>query len=214
MHEVSVSADILRKDYETDMNRRNLIANQGKKLPQLTLDGYRKVRAPKALMDGLLGFWKQQQGYITEESWPDGDSHFNYHEVKNDALMIGNKEKLLVEELVGPELEAWANNSKLEWTATYGLRVYRRGTLLENHVDRITTHAVSAIINVAQKVDVDWPLYIEDLAGRPHNVTMKPGDMVMYESAKLVHGRPYKFAGDYFTNIFVHYRPAKGWDFT
>lgn len=42
---------------------------------------------------------------------------------------------------------------KLKSSAIYGIRVYRRGSTLFNHVDRRDTHIISAIINVAQKVN-------------------------------------------------------------
>lgn len=48
-------------------------------------------------------------------------------------------------------MEAWAG-VKLKNSAIYGIRVYRRGSSLVNHVDRSDTHIISAIINVAQKV--------------------------------------------------------------
>ena len=35
--------------------------------------------------------------------------------------------------------------------------------------------------------------------------------MLLYESAKAPHGRQYPLNGDYFDNLFVHYRPAKKW---
>ncbi len=58
------------------------------------------------------------------------------------------------------------------------------------HVDTVSTHVVSAIINVDQEVDEDWPLLIQDHQGNEHKLIMKPGEMVLYESAKLLHGRP------------------------
>ena len=58
------------------------------------------------------------------------------------------------------------------------------------HVDTVGTHVVSAIINVDQEVDEDWRLLILDHEDREHWVTMEPGDMLLYESAKLLHGRP------------------------
>ena len=79
-------------------------------------------------------------------------------------------------------------------------------------MDRLDTHAISAIINVAQDVDEDWPLYIEGLDGKVHSIVMKPGEMILYEGAKLIHGRPTKFVGNYFANMFVHFRPTT-WDF-
>ena len=35
--------------------------------------------------------------------------------------------------------------------------------------------------------------------------------MLLYESLKIVHGRPEPFQGEYFDNIFVHFKPAKIW---
>ncbi len=37
------------------------------------------------------------------------------------------------------------------------------------------------------------------------------GEMVLYESAKVPHGRQYPFNGTFFDNIFVHFRSE--WNF-
>lgn len=58
------------------------------------------------------------------------------------------------------------------------------------HVDTANTHVVSAIINVDQDVDKPWELLILDHNDNEHSLEMQPGDMVLYESAKLLHGRP------------------------
>lgn len=75
------------------------------------------------------------------------------------------------------------------------------------HVDRVETHQVSAILNVAQSVKKDWPLQIRDHMGRLHEVIMKPGEMIFYESARLLHGRYLPLQGDLYANIFTHTRP-------
>jgi prolyl 4-hydroxylase len=61
------------------------------------------------------------------------------------------------------------------------------------HVDTVNTHVVSAIINVDQDVDEPWYLVILDHDYNEHKVEMKAGDMLLYESAKLLHGRPGKY---------------------
>ena len=33
------------------------------------------------------------------------------------------------------------------------------------------------------------------------------GEMLWYESARLVHGRPIPFKGEYYDNVFVHFKP-------
>ena len=81
------------------------------------------------------------------------------------------------------------------------------------HVDTVNTHVVSAIINVDQEVERDWPLLIHDHEDNEHNIIMKPGDMVLYESAKLLHGRPQAFVGKHYDNIFIHYKPTSNWNY-
>ena len=74
------------------------------------------------------------------------------------------------------------------------------------------SHVVAVIINVAQQVDEAWPLVIEDHRGIEHTVTMEPGEMVLYESARLLHGRPIPLNGSSYANLFVHFKPATDWD--
>jgi len=66
----------------------------------------------------------------------------------------------------------------------------------------------SCIINVAQDVDEDWPLEVYDRHDRAVNVTMQPGDLVLYESGSLVHGRTFPMKGRFYANIFIHFEPT------
>lgn len=66
---------------------------------------------------------------------------------------------------------------------------YLRGSWLALHVDRMDTHVVSAILQLDQNVDKDWPLYVLDMKGKRVKVVLEPGEMVLYESAKILHGR-------------------------
>ena len=43
------------------------------------------------------------------------------------------------------------------------------------------------------------------------NVTLQPGEMLLYESATLIHGRPFPLEGRIFANAFLHYKPLNGW---
>ena len=109
-----------------------------------------------------------------------------------------------------PLAEEWSG-VKLKHTATYGVRRYTNGSWLTSHVDRFNTHVISAIINLGQSVSEDWPLYIKDNEGEDHGVVLAPGEMVWYESARAVHGRPQPFRGEYYDNLFIHFSPAGGW---
>jgi prolyl 4-hydroxylase len=68
-------------------------------------------------------------------------------------------------------------------------------------VDRLPLIS-SAIINVAQKVEEPWYAELYSHDGKAYNVTMEPGDMVLYESHTTLHGRPFPMKGDYFVSAF------------
>jgi prolyl 4-hydroxylase len=89
----------------------------------------------------------------------------------------------------------------------YGIRVYTEGSILATHVDRLPLVS-SAIINVAQDLDEPWPIEVYGHDGKATNVTMEPGDMVLYESHSVLHGRPFPLKGRYYANIFVHFEPV------
>ena len=57
-------------------------------------------------------------------------------------------------------------------------------------------------------MDEPWPLEVYDRHDRAVNVTMEPGDMVLYESGSLMHGRPFPLKGRYYANIFIHFEPT------
>jgi prolyl 4-hydroxylase len=107
-----------------------------------------------------------------------------------------------------------ARDTIQEWTgeeltecSLYGIRIYTEGSVLAPHVDRLPLVS-SAIINVAQDVDEPWPLEVIGHDGKAHNVTMEPGDMVLYESHSIIHGRPFPLKGRFYANIFIHFEPT------
>ena len=63
-----------------------------------------------------------------------------------------------------------------------------------------------------KKGEKDWPLDIQDHKGNWHKIYAEVGDMIMYESAVCEHGRTTPYEGEYFRNLFVHYK-LKNWDF-
>lgn len=109
-------------------------------------------------------------------------------------------------EAARPTIEEWTG-MKMQPSSQYGIRVYTEGTILSPHVDRLPLVS-SCIINVAQDLDEDWILEVYDRHDRAVNVTMEPGDMVLYESGSLVHGRPFALKGRFYANIFIHFEPT------
>jgi prolyl 4-hydroxylase len=113
--------------------------------------------------------------------------------------------KRMVTEQVQEILEAWSGQTLVP-TSVYGIRAYRNQSILAPHVDRLPL-VISAIINVDQDCDEPWPLEVIGHDGVAVNLTMEPGDMVLYESHSVIHGRPYPLSGKYYANIFLHFEP-------
>lgn len=67
---------------------------------------------------------------------------------------------------------------------------------------------LSAIINVDQEVEEDWVLEVIGHDGIARNVTIQPGEMILYESHSLIHGRPYPLVGSMYANAFLHMEPV------
>merc|ERR1719414_1424123 len=108
------------------------------------------------------------------------------------------------------EVMEWWTKTHLRHSETFGVRVYRRGSMLVDHLDRQETHVASAVLQVGQKTDEDggWPLEVihPQQPGRKE-VYLQPGQMVLYEGARITHGRPMRFKGEEFGNIFAHFAP-------
>ena len=73
-------------------------------------------------------------------------------------------------------------------------------------MDQMATHVISAVLNIDQQGE-SWPLHILDHHDHHHQIHLSQGQMVWYESAKLQHGRPTRFKGEFYDNVFVHFKP-------
>jgi len=138
------------------------------------------------------------------------------HVVSNENYFFRSLDGTVLEDIYAqmrPMAQDWIDNKvELSGTSIYGIRKYTRGAWLHGHLDHLRSHVISAILNIKQDVDEDWPLQIFDHSGQVHEVLLQPGEMVWYESASLVHGRVKPLNGSYFENLFVHYMPrSQAW---
>jgi len=184
--------------------------------PQLvrpvTPNGFEHRRLPEGTYKWLKAWYDREQ-MMSEINEGGVGPCMNQHVAPTSVthLTPSNKDRLSRE--MQNILEEWYGG-ELRLTSIYGIRKYINGSVLRMHVDTVNTHVVSAIINVDQEVEEDWPLLILDHEDNEHKIIMKPGDMVLYESAKLLHGRPDVFVGSHYDNIFIHYQPTTGWDYS
>ena len=187
------------KVYTKDSNE--LINNFTKK-------GFKKTKLNKDLYAKILSFYKDNQHLSVEEV---RGSDFIYTEDSqipaSSMIELPDDMRAEIHSLLQPQLSKWCGKA-LEPTFVYGIRTYHNGAILKPHRDRLNTHIISAIINIDQKINKPWPLHIEDNYYRLHKVFLQPGEVVFYESARLLHGRPQALNGELFANIFVHYKPV------
>ena len=179
---------------EVDAQQRTLAPYFGLGFRHTTLDSgiFQKIVDPFSHNKDRF-FQEEKIAYI-------GTTKKNY----SPTLFIHDQEfnKQLNKELK-PLHEEWSG-MELREAACYGIRVYQPGSFLYTHVDRTETHIISSTICVAHYLYKPWPLYIEDIDGNPHEISMEPGDMVFYEGAKLMHGRPYPLDGRFYAGLFLH----------
>lgn len=173
--------------------------------------GFTKIRAPAPLMKIINDFWHKNQGKETIE-WKSINSYHNMWDtppyfVSMEDHQFGGGDDLqrTVWRAARPVLEEWTGQ-RLSPVSMYGIRIYKNASILAPHVDRMPL-VTSCIINVAQDLDEDWPLEVFDHNGVAHNVTMEPGDMVLYESHSIIHGRPFPMKGRAYVNVFLHFEP-------
>ncbi len=184
------------------------VTPQRKTIPLFTREGFKKLPIPQDLFNLLQNFYQENKpNEVVEQSDAIG-RYINSAHTQHPASMIELTDQIRVNILhsLTPLLEKWTGLA-LESSAVYGIREYKHGATLAMHVDRVETHQISAILNIAQSVKKDWPLQICDHMGRMHEVIMKPGEMIFYESARLLHGRHRPLEGDFYANIFTHTRP-------
>jgi len=178
---------------------------------QVTPTGFEHRTLPPATYAWLKG-WYDRERLLQEEIESSSGPCMNQHVAPSGVTHLTAEHKDRLSNELRDILEGW-HGAPLQLTSIYGIRKYTNGSVLRMHVDTVNTHVVSAIINVDQDVDEDWPLLILDHQDNEHNIIMKPGDMVLYESAKLLHGRPEMFKGRHYDNIFIHYKPVSGWNY-
>ena len=140
-----------------------------------------------------------------------GNIYTNHWAVPTELLSVDDRKlsgagpqlKQLIWNAARDTLEAWTGH-RLAECSLYGIRIYNTGAMLAPHVDRFPLVS-SAIINVDQDTDEPWPLEVIGHDGRAHNITMEPGDMVLYESHSVIHGRQFPLQGRFMANVFIHF---------
>jgi hypothetical protein len=183
------------------VGRETLHELQVRYLPRVTDRGFEVRPIPEGvyrLLSGLLAL-------RVPRARPE-DADRGYHEGADPEIVPIEDVADKVLARLRPLHEEWCGVPLVPSNA-YGLRRYRPGSALAMHVDRLSTHVVSSVLQIAQDVDVAWPIQL-DVDGRREQIVLSPGQMLLYEGARTPHGRVTPLEGREFVNMFLHYRPA------
>jgi prolyl 4-hydroxylase len=172
-------------------------------LPTLLDKGYVVKKLPQPIIDQLNTLYEKSKKFTREET-------------KDEALSINGKSELNIlarygydrDRLIDSILPLHEEVFKVNLTPSvmYGVRKYHKGSTLDMHTDKFTTHHVGSIIVVDKDLDgqEDWPLHIVNNQGVEDKVYLNVGDIIFYESARLLHGRPNQLMGNYYSIIMTH----------
>ena len=133
--------------------------------------------------------------------------------MKTDGLVFDNEPDFIPKSLTlygDPFTEAILKNlvpvieriTRLKLYPTYSfLRVYKEGDVLPKHRDRLSGDIGSSICIGYDYDDSEyqWPIFMEDA-----EVTMKPGDAVVYRGIRNIHWRE-AFERDWHLQIFMFF---------
>jgi prolyl 4-hydroxylase len=156
------------------MNRR-----QPQSMVNLTESGFTKIRSPPKLKELIDEFWKDNKDKAKIEAWHSGNSYVNHWDSPTTLVSVDDKGLRGSGERLKEHIWAAASAVLEEWTqvelqpcSLYGIRVYHEGAIMMPHVDRLPLVA-SAVINVAQDVEEDWPTVSEIDVGSSNRVGYK-----------------------------------------
>ncbi len=198
----------------TEADRVEMSLRQPASMQNYTDTGFKLIKTPDKVWKLIKAFWEKNKDKQVPENWPKGNTYVNHWESPTYMVSVENAQlrggggvlKQAIWDAARDTIQEWTQE-ELTQCSLYGIRVYTEGAVLATHVDRMPLIS-SAIVNVAQDVDEPWPIEVIGHDGRAHNVTMEPGDMVLYESHSVLHGRPFPLKGRYFANIFIHFEPT------
>jgi hypothetical protein len=182
---------------------------QSRLVPRFTERGFDIIPTPpevhQKLRDAVMAGVEDWDNLRSEGNI---DVIFHPNGMEPKFVRLGGLSKEVIDEL-RPYHEEWGGMELIP-TSAYGVRLYQNGSSLVMHHDKVRTHVISSIVHIAHEYDDEdetWPIQIEDHDGNLHSVDLEPGQMLFYESAKMLHGRMKTFKGKYYGSIFLHYQP-------
>jgi prolyl 4-hydroxylase len=180
-------------------------------IPKFTTNGFLKIKLSDENWKLVQEMYEAVKDTKIEEVFNGKEGIILGENNTSDILSLENVPHLKVElhkNLL--ELHKQWCGTEIEPTFIYGIRSYNTGARLAQHYDRIETHHISSIICVDKELGDcncnDWALDVMGHDGNWHKVYMEPGEILLYESAAVLHGRDEPFKGNFYRGMFIHYK--------
>lgn len=169
--------DVREADFTDEIHSTLRHEFEKKDIPQRTFSplGFSKGRLPNDIFATMGAFYYNNRMHKTREEWEGKGVFVNWWETDVYMIQIPWGMKDIWQHRLVDLVSEWSG-VQVEQTMMYGLRQYEEGARLLTHVDRLHTHVLSSIVNVAQGgLEEEWPIEVFDHYGRLHEVVMQPG---------------------------------------
>jgi prolyl 4-hydroxylase len=178
-------------------------------LPKFSSQGFKIVKCPEDTWQLIQKHYELLKDQKKEEVFQGKENIIKGSGITSEIMPMDIYPDIIkqIHANLKPLHEEFAGTS-LESTWIYGIRSYLNGATLAAHRDRIETHHISSILIVDKDLNnkPDWPLDIQDHNGEWQKIYAQTGDLILYESAKCEHARLETFQGNWFRNLFIHYK--------
>lgn len=176
-----------------------------------TETGFRKIKAPENLFSMVKDFYDKYKGGMHsvegitpyQNTWEAPTTIFRANNNKVEGVGLQLSSKIL--HATRSILEQWTGQ-RLSPSSSFGIQLYKNQSIVAPHVKRMPL-VISAICMVDEDVNEPWPFEVYDHGGKAHNITMKPGEILLYESHSAIHGRPFALNGRLYIDAFFHFEP-------
>lgn len=130
-------------------------------------------------------------------------SHGNLKDgqVPGSPSFYQDKEMSVLHQKLLPQIEE-LTQLPLATTFCY-YRTYRKGAILKSHKDRRACE-ISVSMNLGQQGEL-WDLWLFDYDDNVKNISLSPGDAVIYRGCDLAHGRGKLVNADFVSQVFFHF---------
>lgn len=170
-------------------------------VPKIHEIGFFKQRIPTDLYNNIIDLYKMYRSYVrlNNESTSEARESWTF-----STFLQLNKTPHLKQTLANDFNRYLSHIMKFNFENPqfYGFRIYLNKSKIRMHRDRLDLN-IGAILQIDQWGE-PWPLDIEDHNGKKHEILLSAGEMVVYESSRISHGRLKEFNGIYYTNLLFH----------